>query len=311
MKHLLAAELLRLRSRRIYLAVLLLVLIPCIALTSSTVAQMAPPTDDERTAAQENFEVAHSEWVAHHEQWEKSCQEQGGTVDACRTPEPTLEEYFPYRSDFWQTAEPVLTIITIALAALVFSFGASFVAGDRTNNQWRTWLLFVPSRSRSLAAKILVIATASLVTAALIIGLALLIMTILAGAWDVPVDNISQALAMAVRGVLYCVATAIAGVGAGAIAGRTAWVLSAASGYIITAALMHTVFYGRTHFPRADLIYQAFAWLRGGQIYSAWGSDGIPVQSTISMAQGGAVWLAVMLVMVALGFVVHSRRDVS
>ncbi len=90
MRHALQAEALRLRSRRLTLVALLL-LLGLIALFQLEVNyEITPPTAAQQAQNQADYERDVQDWEANHTEWEADCTASGGTAEECAVPRPEL-----------------------------------------------------------------------------------------------------------------------------------------------------------------------------------------------------------------------------
>ena len=87
------AEITRLFGRR-FTAVALIVLLLALGGSQLVVNKaLAPPSGEERAAAQQAYDQAYKDWVANHDKYERDCRDTGGTPEECTVPEPTMADF--------------------------------------------------------------------------------------------------------------------------------------------------------------------------------------------------------------------------
>src|SRR5262245_4170122 len=93
MRRLVAAEIIRLLSRRFTGIALILLLLGLAGYQLVGNKSVSPDTGEQLAAAQRSYEQSHKEWVDNHQKDEQDCRDTGGTAEECTVPEPTLAQF--------------------------------------------------------------------------------------------------------------------------------------------------------------------------------------------------------------------------
>jgi ABC-2 type transport system permease protein len=321
MRHALQAEALRLRSRRLTLVALLL-LLGLIALFQLEVnSQIAPPSAAEQAQNQAGYEQDVQDWEANHTAWEADCTASGGTADECVVPRPDPSDWSLAPVTFLD-AVPTAVSFSVYLAGLVlFVALASYVAAESTTGSLANWLTFVPDRRLVLASKLVVAAVFSLLVGVAATGLTVAASSVLALVHQQPLTGLDQVVAMAGRGVAVVVILGVLGFCVGLLTGSTGASIGVLlGGLVATYARLILSVTSRwaerlaAWSPEVNLS----AILHAGTTYPVSTGTGATseepgtyLEKSLSLAHGLGYWAVLLAALIAVTWLVFRRRDVS
>ena len=149
-------ELRRLTARRLTVIGLAGLFLITILLLVATWFDARPLSAVEQQRAQQQFEIAHNQWVEHADETRKQCEADWKTQpdpkpkleDMCSYPEPKLEEFGKPKAVFAQLVPGLLQGSSYFLAFAAFLIGASFLGAEFSSGAIGNWLTFEPRRLR-------------------------------------------------------------------------------------------------------------------------------------------------------------------
>lgn len=290
-----------------------------------------PPSPALVQQAQQQFEMAQTDWAQNGEQIVASCraaQEQqvpasGPKPDfACDRMAPTLANFLPRQATFAESGKDWVGQVATFVLLLALIIGATFVAAEFSTGAISTWLTFEPRRGRVFASKAFVVTVATGVVAFVVAALAALTCWA-ATAVHHAVGDMTPALwtdlgDSAGRVAAAAAGAALLGAALGFLLRHTAAVIAVVIGWFI--AIDGILLSGLLHAPRWSAQLSLQAWLSAGATYyqeapCTTGPNGEMfcggAEKSLSMAQGGLT-LAVLVVLVTMVAVrVFQRRDVA
>ena len=323
MMGLLAAELNRLRSRRITLATALVVLL-CAGLFQLGVnAAVSPPSVAEVAQGRAQYEEALREYERNKEQnvqFEQECLDAGQPPEACQF-KPTLEMFVPPATPFRDIAATAVLFATLVAGLGSFLVAASFIGAEYTSGSLSNWLTFVPQRWKVFTAKAVAILLGCGLFALLVVGGTLAATAALTVWHDGEPTGIGAMTASAGRGVALVVVLALIGFGLTLLARHTA----AAIGVLVAYGLVSIALLILTNFLPATQRLKPFqpdinlmAFLNNGHTYTEYypgvgpaEDAGLATERVVTMAHGGVYWLICTGVALAVALLVFRRRDVT
>lgn len=321
MRHALQAEALRLRSRRLTLVALVL-LLGLIALFQLEVnSQITPPSAAQQAQNQADYERDVQDWETNHTAWEADCTASGGTADECAVPRPEPSDWGLTPATFLDVV-PAAVSFTVYLAGLVlFVAMASFVGADSTTGSLANWLTFIPDRRIVLTSKLVVAAGFSLLVGVVATGLTVAASTVLTVVHQQPPTGLDQVAAMAGRGVVVVMILGVLGFCVGLLTGSTGASIGVLlGGLVATYARLILSVTSRwaerlaAWSPEVNLS----AILHAGTTYPVSTGTGAVseepgsyLEKSLSLAHGLGYWAVLLAVLIAVTWLVFRRRDVS
>jgi len=325
-RHLLRAELLRVRARAVVWGTAVVMLVAALGFVVAAWDDTRRPSAQAVAQAEEDLVVALERWERDRPTWLEACEriaEEGeeSLEDACAGLDvpPTLEQVMPYRPGLVEVLETRYAPMAVVVVLGLLVMGVVLVTGDFTSGAMGTWLTFAPRRGRVLVSRLVAALVAGVPVALVALGGALVgILAVVAanGALGDTADAARTAVVATARALaagLWAVAvgTGLAfalRVGAG-VAGLVVWWVAA-----VESALPLLVPATRGSTVATNLR----AWLDGGTAYGVEECVAGPqgevcdvVEHVVGAAQGGVLLLVVAVVVVALGAVSFGVRDVA
>lgn len=321
--NLVIAELTRLRSRRIVILAVLIVVLLAGLYQVSVGFSVKQPSADDLAQAQAQYQSDLNDYTSDTEgkAAEQECLDAGGSADECSYG-PRLEYYVQQATPFSEIAPIGTLLMTFLVGLSVFLAGSSFIGAEFSSGSVSNWLTFVPQRGRVLAAKLTALVLGSGLFGLVVLGGALAVTAALSAANDGDVVKVGSEIGAVLRGTGLVVAIALVGFCIALLTRHTAAALGVLLGYGLVSIVLNIFYYT---FPSTQKIkpllpennLQAFL-ARKGYAYSDFypgtqpdGSDSRNVEQVISLAHGGVFWLVVVVAFVAAAYVVFRRRDVG
>jgi ABC-2 type transport system permease protein len=295
----------------------------------ATWLEARPASEAEQRAAQQQYELAHREWVNNHVANEAQCKKDWANQpdpkpkveDICAYPEPTLAEFGRPQQVYAEVMPEQLLGLSYLLLFAAFVLGASFVAAEFSTGAIGNWLTFEPRRLRVYGSKLLAAAIGLVPVATVVLALALLgsylIINQLGNTATTTGKVWGDLVATAGRAVLLTAAGAALGGVVGLLLRHTAAALGVAMGYLV---LVEAIFGNLLVKVQPWLIKLNFdAFVRHDTTYyvnqCSSSSDGGYMCNTIEKTlsfEHGAWYLSILAVaLVLLGAAVFHRRDVN
>jgi ABC-2 type transport system permease protein len=315
---LIIAELDRLRSRRITLVALVVVVLAVGAFQFAVRPLVSPPSAEELAQARNSYTHDHEQWVRDHTEMERQCRDAGEPAENCVFPEPRVEDYVSEPESFATVAPITVMLSTYLVALAAFIVAGSFIGAEFSTGAISNWLTFVPRRLRVFGAKLVVIVVYAAVVGAAVTGLGLIATGLIADAAGASMGGVRGVVLQAGRGVAIPVALAVVGYCLGLLLRHTAAVVGVLLGYMFVY-LVRTVLGQFVPFiselarwtPEANLsaiLSKSYTFL---VIRRGAGGDMEPVERTIGLAHGLVYWGALLTVLIIGSAVVFRRRDVT
>ena len=290
-----------------------------------------PASQAQLQQAQQQYEMAQTDWARNGDQMLASCQAAQEQQAAASGPQPdfgcdqmvpTLARFLPSQATFAESGKDWVGQVAIFVLLLALIVGATFVAAEFSTGAIGTWLTFEPRRGRVFASKALVVTVA---TGAVALGVTALAVVSCWAATAVhhSVGDMTPALwadlgDSAGRVAAAAAGAALLGAALGFLLRHTAAVIAVVIGWFV--AIDGILLSGLLHAPRWSAQLSLQAWLHAGATYyqdipCTTGPNGEvvcgAVQKSLSMTQGGLT-LAVLVVLVTVAAVrVFQRRDVA
>jgi len=319
---LVAAELGRLRSRRLTLAAALLVLAAVGLFQIAVADEVSPPSPADVTEQRQFYEQAHQEWEQSHAAQEKDCQDSGQAPADCVWPEPTPADYALTATPFADIAPAGVQLSAYVALLAAFGVGASFIGAEYSTGSLANWLTFVPQRLKVYGSKAVAVALASAVGGAvasfLMLGLVALLTRLNGGG----LTGLGDAAATAGRAVPIAVLAGVAGFVFALLTRHTVAALGIALGYVVASAVLSTIASNAdgplgwlppwlpennvAAFLEHGTTYQQYV-----QTVTAQGTSGDSVEKHISFGHSAAYWAVLLVVAVVSAALVFRRRDVT
>ncbi|SEQ99344.1 ABC transporter permease subunit [Microlunatus flavus] len=318
-----AAELTRLRSRRVSIVAAVVVL-AAVALFQVLIHSEVAPTAAAQASARQAYEAAQQTWQAQHTQSVAECVRQGGgTQEECESYDPA-----PTEADFQVTPPPfdqvgvagVSTATYLSLFA-AFLIGASFIGAEYATGSLANWLTFVPRRLEVFASKGVAVLLASALLGAVAVFATLGLTAAQVAGHGEPLVRAGHVAAAGGRAVVMVALAGVAGYVIALLTRHTVAAIAVPLGY----GLVRTVVAGFTSDVDAPLAWlppylpelnlQAF--LEHGVTYTQYrstladGSDYTEIEKHVSFGHSGLYWLTLAVVAVVAGALVFRRRDVT
>lgn len=317
---LLAAEVMRLFSRRFTLVAMILVFAAVGAFQLIVNSELTPPSAAEVQQAQGAFEQNRKDWEDNHTTYEQDCKANNAPGTDCTIPEPQLSDYL-YRPTFSEVAGTSVTVATYLAALGVFMVAGSFVGAEFSSGSLANWLTFIPQRGRVFASKLVTIAGFGALVGLVAGALALVVPLILVNAYGGTADKVATLAGAGGRGILISVALAALGFCIGIVARHTAAAIGVLLGYLVL------------WFVR-NLMLAEVAW---AQRLTPWTPEGniaailekkhvytVPIRTvtadgyqfdytehTLSLAHGLTYWAVLLAVVIAGAVLIFRRRDLT
>jgi ABC-2 type transport system permease protein len=321
MIRLLGAEVNRLRSRRLTLITLLLVLLALGAFQLVVRSEAKPPSASDVAAGRAQFDEVHKDWVANHQQREQECVASGNSKQDCQESEPTEAQFGLTPTPFSEigTIVVLLSVYLVGLATFIVagsSIGAEYASGAISN-----WLSFIPQRSKVFAAKLITIAGFGLVFsalgAALSLGAAALIVRFYGGS----LDGAAKLVQQAGRGLSIAAIMAIAGFCVGLVARHTAAAIGVLLGYLfvwfVRNAILGQVPWAQKLTPWTPegnisaIVENGHKYFVNVRVVGDTGISFDSVERTITMTHAVTYWGVILAVLIVGSLLVFRRRDVN
>lgn len=244
MTGLLRAELGRIRSRRMTWIIALIVVALWGLLIYGTATTHAPLSSAEQQQAEQMYQRARADYEARGREMRQECldaqakeRERAPDVDfGCDRMEPQREHFgkpAPTFERLWSIQEPA----AIFLGFLALLLGGSWVAAEFTTGSMATWLTYEPRRTAVFAAKVLAVAIAIALGAAVATAVLLAGVAVMTRAFDVPLalgrDAWVDVALAAGRMVAFPILTGLGGAALAFIARHTAAVTGIAVGAVV------------------------------------------------------------------------------
>jgi ABC-2 type transport system permease protein len=319
---LVAAELGRLRSRRLTLAAALLVLAAVGLFQIAVADEVSPPSAADVTEQRQFYEQAHQEWEQSHVAQEKECQDAGQAPADCAWAEPTPADYALTAAPFADIAPAAVQLSAYVALLAAFGVGASFIGAEYSTGSLANWLTFVPRRLTVYGSKAVAVALASAVGGAvasfLMLGLVALLTRLNGGG----LAGLGDAAATAGRAVPIAVLAGVAGFVFALLTRHTVAALGIALGYVVASAVLSTIAANAdgplgwlppwlpennvTAFLEHGTTYQQYV-----QTVTAQGTSGDSVEKHISFGHSAVYWAVLLVVAVVSAALVFRRRDVT
>lgn len=323
MIRLVRAELLRLRSRRLTVLAVLLVL-AAVLLFQLAIRSEVAPSAAAQARGQDAYAQAQQSWQDSHAANVAECvQGGGGTQEECEgyDPAPRPQDFAAEPVPFDQAGQAGVTTATYLSMFAAFLVAASFVGAEYATGSLANWLTFVPQRLRVFASKgVAVVLGSALLGAVAVFATLGLTAAQVTHHGEAPV-GLGHLAAGSGRAV---VLVAVAGLGGYVLALLTRHTV-AALGVPLAYGLVRTVLTAFTSNADAPLAWlppylpelnlQAF--LEHGATYTQYrsvradGSDYTEIEKHVSFAHSGLYWLTLAVVAVVVGALVFRRRDVT
>jgi ABC-2 type transport system permease protein len=322
-------ELRRLMARRLTAVGLAGLFLITILLLVATWFDARPLSAVEQQQAQQQYEMAHKDWVEHAQEIRTQCEADWKTQpdpkpkleEMCVYSEPKPEDFGKPPTVFAQIMPELLQGSSYFLAFAAFLIGASFLGAEFSSGAIGNWLTFEPRRLRVYGSKLLAAATGFVPIAAVVLAVILfgtfLIVDKLGDTASTTGKVWGDLSAIGGRAVLTTALAAALGSVVGLLLRHTAAAIGVVMAYLVLAEGVFAAFLEKAQPWLVKLNFDAF--VRHGAQYSVTecktGSDGSYicdyVQKTLSF-EHGAWYLAIFTVVVVLlgGWVFH-RRDVN
>ncbi len=324
MRHLLRAELLRVRARAVVWGTALVMVVAALGFVVAAWDDSRPPSASALAQAEQELAVAIERWERDLPIWREACediaQREGEDVEeACRHLDdaPTLDHVLdrPALAEVLERRYPPMAVVLV-LGLLVM--GVTLVTADFGSRAMGTWLTFAPRRGRVLLSRLVAALAAAVPVTVAALGTALVgIVSVVAvngtaGSTQGVVADVAvvsgRALAVGLWATAVGVGLAFALRVGAAVAGLVVWWVAA-----VESALPLLVPAARG----VTLATSMRAWLDGSAAYTVERCRQGPepvcelVEHTVSAAQGGGVLLLAAVVVLALGAVSFCLRDVG
>ncbi len=319
---LLGAELNRLRSRRITLVTLLVVVLAAGLFQFAVNSAVTPPSATELAQGRAQYEEALRDYEQNRDQYaqgQQECLDMGVSPEEC-DPAPKLEWFVTQATPFAEIAPVALTFATLIAGLGAFFVAASFIGAEYTSGSISNWLTFIPQRARVFAAKALAVVLGAGLGGTVILGGTLAAAAGLTSAHGGELTKGAVVTASAARGVGLVVAFALISFGLTLLARHTAAAIGVLVAYGLLNIVLQILFNFLPGLQRVkrflpDMNFQAF--LNKGHTYQNYypgvGSaedTGRVVERTLSVTHGGLYWLVLTAVTLVVALLVFRRRDV-
>ena len=323
MIRLVGAELTRLRSRRVTIVAVIVVL-AAVALFQIVIHSEVAPSAEAQARASQAYEQAQQGWQAAHAQNVAACVQQGGGTQAeCEDydPAPTPADYSVTPPAFADVGQAGMTTAAYLAMFACFLVAASFIGAEYATGSLANWLTFVPQRLLVFASKGVAVVLGSALLGAVAVFATLGLTAFQVAHHGEPLVGAGQVAAASGRSVVLVALAGLAGYVLALVSRHTVAALGVPLAYGLVRAVL-LGFTQRVDGPLAwlppylpDLNLQAF--LAHGTTYRQYrsvladGSDYTEIEKHVTFAHSGVYWLVVAVVAVVVGAGVFRRRDVT
>ncbi|QGN33374.1 ABC transporter permease subunit [Microlunatus sp. Gsoil 973] len=317
------AELDRLRSRRVVLVWMIVLLVALAGFQVIAGFSVKQPSQQEIAAARQQFQQARHDYDQNHDSDVKQCQEAnpGQPADLCDYPAPSWEDYRPRAATFADMAGAGVTITVIFSALTFLVVGASLIGAEYGSGAIANWLSFIPDRVRVYTSKLGVLILVSAAAGAVAAGLTLACTALLVKINDGRVLQLTDTAAAGARGLIVVVVCATVGFALALISRHTIAALGAVVGYLVFDFVLNIVM---SAFDPVQRIkpwlpeYNARAVVDHGIRYQDQvrhlTPDGInytSIERELGFGHGLTYLIVVFAIAVAVSLLVFRRRDVT
>ena len=314
------AEITRLFGRR-FTAIALILLLLALGGSQLVVNKaLAPPSGEERTAAQQAYDQAHKDWVANHDKYERDCHDTGGTPEECTAPEPTLADFSVDPTSFKEVVSTALELSTVLVALGAFMIAASSIGAEYSSGSIANWLTFIPRRGHVFWSKLLTLIGFAALLGTFAATLVLAAGLVLARLHASPIESLREPAGLGARSILAVVGLAVLGFCIALVTRHTVGALGVLLAYVVVLFLRMGILGEREWIqrmtpwtPEGNLA----AIVEHGHTYAVpvqkMTSDGMTielVQHTVSLAHGAIYWSILIPLVVAGSLLIFRRRDV-
>jgi ABC-2 type transport system permease protein len=320
------AELGRLRSRRVFvlgLIILLVSLAGFLVIVGFSVRQPSQAAIDDARVQYQQARQDYQQNKHQYAQQEKQCRQDnaGQSDDFCAIPPPKWQDFKPKPASFSEmaTAGVIVSVIFGALAFLII--GASSIGAEYGSGAIANWLSFVPNRSRVYISKIGVLLLTAAAISALASAVTLIGTGILVKINSGVVNGASDQVATAGRGLILVVICATIGFAVALISRHTIAALGVllAYGVLDFVRLILTQAIGGLQVIKPWLLEtNALAVLNNGHDYTnptprvtPRGMTADELSRHISLGHGLTYFAVLFVIMVAVSLVIFRRRDIT
>jgi ABC-2 type transport system permease protein len=320
---LVGAELLRLRSRRLSIVAVIVVL-AAVALFQLAIRSEVAPSAAAIAQGQQAYAQAQKEWQDSHVANVAACVQSGdGTQEECESenPAPDPADYSVVPASFDVVGESGVT--TAAYLAMFASFlvAASFIGAEHASGSLANWLTFVPQRLRVFASKGIAVVLGSALLGAVTVFATLGLTAAQVAHHGEPLTRAGHVAAAGGRAVVLVAVAGLVGYVLALVTRHTVAAIVVPLGYGLVRAVLYA-FTQDVDSPLAwvppylpELNLQAF--LEHGTTYTQYrsvladGSDYTEIEKHLSFAHSGLYWVVIAVVAVVVGAGVFRRRDVT
>ncbi|QDP97687.1 ABC transporter permease [Microlunatus elymi] len=321
-----AAELDRLRSRRVFLIGLAVLFLALVGFQVAVGFAVKQPSQAEIAQARTQFQQAQQEYRDNkdeNEQAQKDCEKQMGPAHAsdCAISEPSWEDYRPRPATFADMAGGVVTVSVILPTLAFLIIGASSIGAEYGSGAIANWLSFIPDRLKVYVSKLgTLLLTGAIVTAAAT-ALSLASTAVLVKINSGSVTKLGDLIAEGGRGLLIVTFGAAVGFALALIFRHTVAALGVVLGYLVVDFVLNILMGSIESMQKLKpwlVENNLLAVLHNGYPYydqrKEVTSDGImynQVERHLSLGHG-IIYLAVLFVAaVLISAVIFRRRDVT
>jgi ABC-2 type transport system permease protein len=320
---LVGAELTRLRSRRLSIVAVIVVL-ACVALFQLAIRSEVAPSAAAQAQGQQAYEQAQKEWQDSHVAYITACVQSGeGTQEECESenPAPVASDYAVVPSPFDQVGQDGVTTATYLAMFASFLVAASFIGAEYASGSLANWLTFVPQRLRVFASKGIAVVLGSALLGAVTVFATLGLTALQVAHHGEPLLRSGHLAAAGGRAVVLVALAGLVGYVLALVTRHTVAAIVVPLGYGIVRTVL-LAFTQNVDAPLAwlppylpELNLQAF--VERGATYTQYrqsladGSDYTEVEKHLSFAHSGLYWLVLAVVTVVVGALVFRRRDVT
>ncbi|TDW19190.1 ABC transporter permease subunit [Kribbella kalugense] len=322
-------ELRRLTARRLTIVGLAGLFVITVMLLTATWFNARPLSTVEQQRAQQQFELAHKDWVDNAAVNRQQCEADWKTQpdpkptleDMCAYPEPKLEDFGKPKTVFAEIMPDLLQGSSYFLAFAAFLIGASFIGAEFSSGAIGNWLTFEPRRLRVYGSKLLAAATGFVPIAAVTLAIVLLgtflIVDRLGDTAGVTGHTWGDLSAIGGRAVVTTALAAVLGCVVGLLLRHTAAAIGVVMAYLVLAEGVFAAFLEKAQPWLVRVNFDAFV-RHDAQYYVTEcksGNDGSygceSVVKTLTFEHGAWYLATLAVVMVLIGGWVFHRRDVN
>jgi len=327
---LVAAELLRARSRRATWIILAGIVGLCLVFLGGNLATTSMPSEEDLAFAQQMFEEDLARWETSHEVDHAQCVSDAEANGSSASEwgcdgllEPPRLEYYSWAPDgFSARVTSETTGLLLLAAALVFVLGASLTAAEHATGSLGNWLTFAPRRSPVFFAKLVAPAVVALCAAVLVTALGVLgtaAWTELRGIPSPEPLDTGRLVATVLRSSAVVVMAAVLGAALGSLLRHTAAVIGVVGGYFVVVELVFMGIFWQSGLHRWFLSTQLDAVTKGRTSYYVdvcrWDEQNQgrvceQVEKFVSAADAAVYLGSIAVVLVVVSWLVFRRRDV-